>query len=280
LVVSRTAATLVPDHLVRKVLVEGIVDDTILMLGIGLEPSSKSGVLVLMPLKSLLGSIPGGIDDDWLLVRKMDCKTQHTGLMILDLKEVKAPVCLTAADIARIQVVLDLIMGSAKLHGGAVMALVHILVDALDGFDRGNGLHIDMTPVLPDEILAVTDHPSIVHLIPVPLTCVKGLPSVETPCPGIRVFCDRSALIEGLGKTFSASTILHARGRSILITTGTMNHELFDELKQFRTVHRELRGHKTVNLLWGMQLGMGLKEDNDVGMRKAPLLELNGVKEA
>ena len=126
---------LMPDHLAKKVLVKGIIDDTILMLSIGLEPSSKSGVPVLMPLKSLLESIPIGIDNDCLLLGEMNCKTQDTGLMILNLKEVKAPVCLTAADIVRIQVMLDLIMGIAKLHSGAIMALVHILVDILDSFN-------------------------------------------------------------------------------------------------------------------------------------------------
>jgi len=55
--------------------------------------------------------------------------------MILDFKEVKTPVCLTAADIASIQVKLNLIMSLAKLHGGAIVALVHILVDVLDSFD-------------------------------------------------------------------------------------------------------------------------------------------------
>jgi len=127
--------SLVPDHLVRKVLIEGIIDDTILMFSIGLKPSSKSGIPVLMPLKSLLKSIPIGIDNNCLLLGKMNCKAQNTGLMILDFKEVKAPVCLTAANITRIQVVFDLIMSSAKLHGGAIMALVHILVDVLDSLD-------------------------------------------------------------------------------------------------------------------------------------------------
>src|ERR1700679_209979 len=160
----------------------------------------------------------------------MDCKAQDTGLIVLHLKEVKPPVCLTAANVTRIQVMLDLIMGSAKLHGGTVMALVHILVDVLDSFDRGNRLHINVTPVLPDEILAVTDDPSVVHLIPALLTCPEGLPSVKTPCPGIGVFCDRGALIEGLGKPFGAYTILHAGRLSILITARAMNHELFNKL--------------------------------------------------
>jgi hypothetical protein len=261
-------------------LIKGIVDNTILMKGIGFKPSSESGIPVLMPLKSVLNSVPINVKDNWLLLGKMDRKAQNTGLMILNLKEIKAPGCLTAANITRIQIVLDLILSSAKLHGGTIVALVHILVDVLDGFDRGNGLHIDVTPVLPDEILAVTDNPSVVNPKPVAWPCKGGLPSVETSCPRIGVFSDCGTLIKGLREAFRAHTVLHARGILILSTAGTMDHELFDQLKQVRIVHRKLRGHEAVNLLWGTQLGMWLQKDNDVCMRKAPLLELNGIKEA
>src|SRR6266852_7501056 len=115
----------------------------------------------------------------------MDCKTQNTGLMILDLKEVKVPVCLTAANIACIQVKLDLILGSAKLHGGTIVALVHILVNVFHSLDRGNRLHIDVTPVLPDEISAMTDDPGVVKL---KLAHWNLLMSIATPGPGIGVF--------------------------------------------------------------------------------------------
>jgi hypothetical protein len=150
------------DHLVGKVLIEGIVDITILIKMIGLEPCSKSGALIFMLLKSLLKGISAGIGNNLLLLGKMNGKTQDTGFMILNFKEVKALVCLTAANIACIQVKLDLILGSAKLHGGTIIALVDILVDVLDSLDRGNRLHINMAPILPDKILAVTANPSIV----------------------------------------------------------------------------------------------------------------------
>jgi hypothetical protein len=258
-------------------LIEGVVDNRIVMKSIGFEPTSESGVLVRMSLKGLLKGIPAGIDDDRLLLGKVNCKTQNARLMILDLKEVKAPVCLTAADIARIQVKLDLIMGFAKLHGGTIVALVHILEDVLDSFDRSNGLHIDVTPVLPDEVLAVTDDPSVVDPM---CALLKGVASVTTSCPGIGVLCDGGALTEGLGKTFGTGAILHAGRPPIFITTGAMNHELLDKLKQLRMILRKLRGHETVDLLWSMQLGMRLEEDNDVSVRKAPLLELDRIKEA
>jgi hypothetical protein len=131
-------------------------------------------------------------------------------------------------------------MSSAKLHGGAVMALVDILVDVLDSLDRTDGLHIDMTPVLPDKILVVTDDPSVVNLISVVLASVNGLPSVKTSCPGIRVFCDGGTLIKRLWKSFSAFVTIHTGRVLVLSTTGTMDHELFDELKQLRTVDRKL----------------------------------------
>src|SRR5713101_2637133 len=126
---------LVPDHPVGKVLIQGIIDHPILVSSICLEPSSESGVSVLMSLKSLLKCVSAGADNNCLLLGKMNCKTQNARLMVLNLKEVKTPVCLTAADIARIQVKLDLILGSVKLHGGTIVALVHIFEDVLDCFD-------------------------------------------------------------------------------------------------------------------------------------------------
>ena len=75
------------------------------------------------------------VKDNWLLLGKMDRKVQNTGLMILNLKEIKVSGCLIAANKMRIQIVLDLILSSVKLHSGTIMALVHILVDVLDGFD-------------------------------------------------------------------------------------------------------------------------------------------------
>ena len=66
-----------------------------------------------------------------------------------------------------------------------------------------------MTPVLPDEIPAVTDHPAVVNLKFVLWTCSNGLMSVATPGPCIGVISNGGVLSEGLGKSFGAGTILH-----------------------------------------------------------------------
>ena len=139
-------------------------------------------------------------------------KMQDTGLMLLNLKEVETSSCLTAADIACIQVKLNLILGSAKLHSGAIMALIYILEYVPDSLDRGNRLHINVTSILSDEIFAMTDNPSVVNLIFVTWTCANSLASVKTPCPRIRVISDGDMLFKSFGKPFGANIILHAGG--------------------------------------------------------------------
>ena len=103
-------------------------------------------------------------------------------------------------------------MGSAKLHNGAIMALIHILEYVLDSLDRGNRLHINVTSILPDEIFAMTDDSSVVNLIFVTWTCTNSLASVKMPCPRIRVISDGGTLSKSFGKPFGANTILHAGG--------------------------------------------------------------------
>jgi hypothetical protein len=110
-----------------------------------------------------------------------------------------------------------------------------------------------VTPVLPDEILAMADHPSIINLIS---ALLNSLASVETSGPCIGVISDRGVLIEGLGKSFGADIANHAGSLLVLSTTGAMDHVLLDKLKQLRIIHGKLRGHEAVNLLWGAQLGM------------------------
>jgi hypothetical protein len=183
---------------------------------------------------------------------------------------------LTAAHIAHIQILPDLISTGAKLHSDPVMALVHIFVDVLDGLDRGNRLYLDVALILPDEILGVTDHPSAVHhLAIVQSHCPACVPS---PDAGIGVLSDRGPLHEGLWKTLETFVIHHARGVGVLCPTRPMNHDFLDKYHQVRVALWELRGHQTINVLWRAQLGLRLQENNDVGMRKAPLPKLYGIE--
>jgi hypothetical protein len=98
-----------------------------------------------------------------------------------------------------------------------------------------------MTPVLPDKVFAVTNNPSIVHLIFVSWACSKGLASIETSCPGIGIFCNGGVVTEGLWKTFGTGFILHTGGLLILCTTGAMDHELLNQFKQLRIPQEALK---------------------------------------
>ena len=117
----------------------------------------------------------------------MDLKAHYAGPMVLHLKEVETPSSLTAGQISSIQVLLELICTGAKLHGGTIMALVHILVNILEGFDGDNRLNVNMAAVLPDEILGVADHSLIVDMH---TTNNASLPSVRSPGVGVTVICE------------------------------------------------------------------------------------------
>ena len=167
--------------------------------------------------------------------------------MLLHCKHIQMPKSFTAANIACIQILLDLICASAKLHCGAIMALVHILVDVLDGLDRCNRLHIDVAPILLDQVLGVTHYPAIVNLHP---SNLHRPASVMMPGASIRVLSDNGLLSELLGKAFGALAIDHARHIPIIFTARPMNHELLNQLQKLRIVLWKLRRHQAINVLW------------------------------
>ena len=133
-----------------------------------------------------------------------------------------------------------------------------------------------MAAILPDEIFRVADNPLVVNLLSSNLI---SMASIRAPGAHIRVFCDGGLCSKRLRKALGTSALDHAGCIRIVSTTGLVNHELLDQLKQLRIVLWKLRGHKAINVLWRAQLGMRLQEDNDMGMRKAMLLKLNGVEE-
>ena len=65
----------------------------------------------------------------------------------------------------------------------------------------------------------------------------------------------------------------------IVSTTGAMDHEFLDQLKELRIGIRirKFRAKETVYILWRAKLGSRIKEDNDVKMRKTLFLKLIGV---
>ena len=145
----------------------------------------------------------------------------------------EAPNTLTSRNVASIEVLFDFIIASPKLHCNVIMAFVHIFVDILDSFDRGNGLDIDMVMVLPDKIGRVCDDPMIVDLLSPNVMCVSSVPA---PGQSISILRNGGLIPERLWKVFGAVSILHARCIRVLSPTGIVNHELFYQLEQLRIV--------------------------------------------
>jgi len=126
-----------PYHLGGVILVEKIKDFTACwLLSIGNKPSSKCGGTLSMGINNLLDiAISIRVKGDPLLVTKVNLKAYNIGNLLLHMKEIEAPQSLTATNIACIQILLDLILAPAKLHGSPVMALIDILVDVFDSLD-------------------------------------------------------------------------------------------------------------------------------------------------
>jgi hypothetical protein len=148
--------------------------------------------------------------------------------MLLHVKEIEAPMSLTAANVAHIKVKLHFICASAKLHGGPVMALVHILVDVLNSLDRGNRLNVNMAAILPDEIFRVADNPLIVNLLSSDLISQV---SIRAPGACIRVFCDGGLCSKRLRKALGTPAIHHARCIRILSFARPMNHKFLNKVQ-------------------------------------------------
>ena len=105
------------------------------------------------------------------------------------------------------------------------------------------------------------------------------LPSIAVSDASIRVLSDNGLLLGGLSQALGTFYIHHARGIRIMNSTRPMNHELLDEFKKLSILLWKFRGHHAIDVLRRAQLELGCQKDNDVGMRKATLLKLNGVKE-
>jgi hypothetical protein len=196
---------LIPHKLWRKVLVRHVLCKLWILL-VGLEVASKGGVMFCSIIGNLLdGLLAILIPGDILLAWKIDLEADDVGESAVHEKVEEAPDTLTGWDIASIKILFDLIIASTELHGDTIMALVDILVDVFDGLDRCNGLEIDMTTILPDEIGTVCDDLAIVDLLSTNLMC---LPSVPRPGWGIGILGNGGLISEGLWEILAALAIL------------------------------------------------------------------------
>jgi hypothetical protein len=122
----------IPHYLRWKVLIEGVSDIIIACL-ISLKLYSKSSVMACIFSKnSLYIWVFFSSINNRLLIRKMNLKAYNSRNMLLYIKKIEVLHSFIAANIAYIQVKLNLSYASSKLHSGPIMPFVHILVYILD----------------------------------------------------------------------------------------------------------------------------------------------------
>jgi hypothetical protein len=114
----------------------------------------------------------------------VDIESIDIGNSLVHLEGINTPKGLTLSNITCIQILFDLILAGAELHSGAIMALVDVFVDVLDGLDRCDPLDIDVAAVLPDEIRRIRNHPTVVYLLS---SNLKGPSSITTTENGIGI---------------------------------------------------------------------------------------------
>jgi hypothetical protein len=83
---------------------------------------------------------------------------------------------------------------------------------------------------------------------------------------------------EWLWEVFGAFAIYHAWSIWVKNATGTMDHVLDYQVIELRFCVRirELCREKRIDVLWSLELGVMVEEDDEMHVWQAPLLELNG----
>jgi hypothetical protein len=125
------ACPLVHNQLGGSVLVEEVLGEFWIVLA-GLEEGGEGGELAGCALHNLpegVGTIC--VESDRLLVREVDLETRDTGRAVMHAEVHETPDAFTGANIASVQIELDLVLASAELHGDAIVTLVDVLVYVL-----------------------------------------------------------------------------------------------------------------------------------------------------
>ena len=73
------------------------------------------------------------------------------------------PACLMSTDMASIQVLLHFILCNTKFHGGAIMALIEVLVNVFGRAQIEGELRIDVTFEAQYQLSYIWDNPSVVQ---------------------------------------------------------------------------------------------------------------------
>ena len=164
--------------------------------------------------------------------------------------------------------------------GGMVMTLVYVLMNVLDGLDRGTDLDIDMAVIVCRQIGIVRDNTVIVK----GMTFGIGIGStiVRAGILGTTIFTKVGFRTELLWIVLAAPATNHASSIQMFRTTGTMHHSLCNGGIEYRMSNwvRDLSRDDGINMRGIMDLVMLPQKEEVVDVRQTTLLKLYGEDKA
>ena len=242
-----------------------------------LKECHERHLLVLCSFQDVLRLVHVGVDGDVVLTWKVDLQPRHIGPFLVHGTPGQSHECLHRRNVAGVEVHLHIVHGLAlpgQLHGRAVMSLVNVLVDVLDGLDRDAALHIDVPPILQDEVATERHHVTIVILEPTSLVTVDAS-GVTASIADVGVFGEHGLTLESFGESLCAPVVLVQAS----LVTWPMCH-----VAQYQVVEHgfflrigELGTDEVVHILRGPAASSLIYNDQEMRVGKATLLKLDGV---
>ena len=187
------------------------------------------------------------------------------------------PACLRCTHITGLQMLCHLIACS-NLACCPVRPLEAVLVEVLDRAKATTDLTVDVATISCREVGVVRNNISV-GVGEAIWSLAMGPSIVSTTVDRIRVVSNHGVLLEVARIALGAVSILHAGGIGVCSTAGAMEHAVGDDLGEFWLEDGvgEFCTDELVDLVYSGKLVFWSKEDEEVHVRKAPLLELDDV---
>lgn len=133
-------------------------------------------------------------------------------------------------NIASVDVIFDFV-SKADLKSPAIVALMDVLADVLQGCESHRALDVHVTVVSREEVWIIWDYPSVVEKV---TAYAKGPSVIGAMVKRIALPLQRGSVLEGFREALRTPTILHTGRIWIHCSAGAVNHEALDGFEEHR----------------------------------------------
>jgi len=219
-----------------------------------------------------------------LFILEMHREAIYRWLFFMHWKLVCMPASLAGTNITTIDILLDLINNlvtiAIHLESAEVMAFIDVLVNVLDGFNRGTDFNIDVAVVLGSKIRVVGDDTTVVKDMTL-VICI-GATIIGPGIFRVTIITKGGLSAKAFWEVLATLSIDHAGSLLCfpsLRTTGTMHHALCDCFIEhwMQLSIRKLSRNQGIDGSSIMNLVGLLEENKKMHMRQTTLLEFDSI---